>query len=324
MKSPRIVFMGTPDFAAHILSALHAEAHQIAAVVTSPDKPAGRGRKIQGSAVKQQAEQFGLPVLQPVNLKDPLFLQALQDLRADLFIVVAFRMLPESVWNLPPMGTINLHASLLPQYRGAAPIQWAIIRGETSTGVTTFFIEKDIDTGKILGSRQVPILPEDTGGSLHDKLMHEGALLLTETIHQVYSGDYQAISQKNLISDPDKLEKAPKIFKQDCEICWEKSGREISNLVRGLNPVPSARTLLQPQDEAPFSLKVFSVRTEPFSAEESFPPPGTPESDGKTFLRIAAADAWVYLLEIQPEGKKRMEITAFLRGLRAIRWKIPE
>lgn len=306
--------MGTPDFAAHVLSELVQHDHRIVAVVTSPDKPAGRGRKMQSSAVKHYAEEKGYRLLQPVSLKDPVFLQDLRSISADLFVVVAFRMLPEEVWSLPRLGTINLHASLLPQYRGAAPIQWAIINGETETGVTTFFIEKEIDTGKIIQYRKVPIEPHEEAGSLHDKLMVAGAGLLSETIGSIASGTCRALEQDQVMPPDGILKKAPKIFKKDCEVNWTRPGKEIFNFVRGLSPYPAAWALIQNKEEEPFSLKIFSVTT------ESFPPgqynPGTTQSDGKTYLRIASGDAWIYLTKIQPEGKNPMNIESFLRGVR--------
>jgi methionyl-tRNA formyltransferase len=313
MAKPRIIFMGTPDFAAHALSVLSENGCDIAAVVTSPDKPAGRGLKMQPSAVKIYAGQKGYPVLQPLNLKDPDFIETLRVFSADLFVVVAFRMLPEAVWSMPPLGTINLHASLLPQYRGAAPIQRAIINGETLTGVTTFFIEKEIDTGKIIQSREVAIGAEENAGSLHDKLMHTGAELLLETIRLISSGRHKALEQAQVFPEDGILKAAPKIFKKDCKIHWALTGKEIFNLVRGLSPYPSAWTFLQTQEGKSFSVKIFSSAIKPFSTKN--PAPGTLESDGKDYLRIASSDAWVYLYEIQPEGKKRMDIQSFLRGI---------
>ncbi|MCX7987518.1 MAG: methionyl-tRNA formyltransferase, partial [Bacteroidales bacterium] len=235
----RLVFMGTPEFAVPSLKILHESRHDVVAVVTAPDKPAGRGMKIQQSPVKIYALDHSLPVLQPVKLKDPDFIKHLAEYKADLFVVVAFRMLPAEVWQMPPKGTVNLHASLLPQYRGAAPINWAIINGECVTGVTTFFIEQEIDTGQIIFSEKVDIDPNETAGELHDKLMNIGAKLLLKTVDAIETGAFQPIPQ-NVISEIAPLKIAPKIFKDTCKINWNQSATHIHNLVRGLSPVPAA------------------------------------------------------------------------------------
>lgn len=302
---PRIIFMGTPDFAVASLRALTEGGYNVVAVVTAPDKPAGRGMQLRASAVKEYAQQSNIPVLQPAKLKDPAFLEVLKGYTADLQIVVAFRMLPEVVWNMPPMGTVNVHASLLPQYRGAAPINWAIINGEQETGVTTFRLKHEIDTGNILLQQRVPILPEDNIGSLYQKLMTEGAALLLNTVKGLIEGSITPQPQPE--AGP-QLRHAPKIFKEDCEINWTRPAEDIHNQVRGLSPVPAAFTTLQGKQ---MKLYVTSFRTEAHQE-----PVGTYETDHKSWLRFAAADGWVYALDVQYEGKKRMPVTDFLRGFR--------
>lgn len=300
----RIVFMGTPDFAVASLNALVEAGHDIAGVVTAADKPAGRGQKIHESAVKQYAVAKGLKVLQPLKLKDPGFLAELAHLKAEVQVVVAFRMLPEVVWNMPPKGTINLHASLLPDYRGAAPINHAIINGETVTGVTTFFLKHEIDTGDVIFSEQVEIGPDEDAGALHDKLMETGAKLLVRTINAIEKDEYQEIPQT--ITEVQKH--APKIFKDFCEIDWNQPAQTIYNHIRGLSPYPAAFTKLQGKN-----LKVFRVEMEPAATQEA---PGTFSTDGKTFLKFTAQDGYLKLTDIQYEGKKRMQVDEFLRGMR--------
>jgi methionyl-tRNA formyltransferase len=300
----RIVFMGTPDFAVASLHALLEAGHDIAAVVTAADKPAGRGQKIHESAVKQYAVARGLKVLQPLKLKDPEFLTELEALKAEIQVVVAFRMLPEVVWNMPPKGTINLHASLLPDYRGAAPINHAIINGEAVTGVTTFFLKHEIDTGDVIFSEQVSIGPDESAGELHDKLMETGAKLLVRTIDAIERNDYQEVPQA--ITAEQKH--APKIFKEFCEINWNQPAQQIHNHIRGLSPYPTAFTKLQGKN-----LKVFKAALEPGQPKEDA---GTFVTDGKTFLKFAAADGYLALEDIQYEGKKRMQVGEFLRGMR--------
>ena len=300
----RIVFMGTPDFAVASLNALVEAGHDIAGVVTAADKPAGRGQKIHESAVKQYAVAKGLKVLQPLKLKDPDFLAELADLKAEIQVVVAFRMLPEVVWNMPPKGTINLHASLLPDYRGAAPINHAIINGESVTGVTTFFLKHEIDTGDVIFAEQVEIGPDENAGELHDKLMVSGAQLLVRTINAVEKGDYKEIPQA--ITSLQKH--APKIFKDFCEINWNQPAQTIYNHIRGLSPYPAAFTKLQGKN-----LKVFKAELENGDPQER---PGTFSSDGKSFLKFAAQDGSLKLTDIQYEGKKRMQVDEFLRGMR--------
>jgi len=323
----RIVFMGTPEFAVASLDALLEAGCDVVAVVTAPDKPAGRGQKLHESAVKIYAVSNNIPVLQPEKLKDPAFLKKLIVLNTDLQVVVAFRMLPEAVLNIPPKGTINLHASLLPQYRGAAPINWAIINGEPKTGVTTFFIKKEIDTGNILFSKTVPIADDETAGELHDKLMEAGAELLVRTVKAVESGVYEEIPQDTIIktqipkseiehpkspSVPARageiLQYAPKIFKDDCLIDWNQPVSKVYNKIRGLSPSPTAFTS--------FNDKILKI----FKAEKQDKEPGIQPggflSDGKTYLKFACKDGCISLSDVQLEGKKRMGIEEFLRGIK--------
>lgn len=300
----RIVFMGTPDFAVASLNALVEAGFEVVGVVTAADKPAGRGQKLQESAVKKYAAEKGLNILQPLKLKDPEFIAALQSLNADLQVVVAFRMLPEIVWMMPAKGTINLHASLLPQYRGAAPINHAIINGETESGATTFFLKHEIDTGDVIFAEKVPIAPDDTAGDLHDHLMAAGAGLLVKTV--------KAIAENNYTEQPqqfsEELKHAPKIFKEFCKIDWQQPAKTVYNLIRGLSPYPTAFTELNGK-----TIKIFKA-----SYEETNPDiaPGEFKTDGKSFLKFAAADGYISLLDVQYEGKKRMITDEFLRGMR--------
>lgn len=300
----KIVFMGTPDFAVASLRALVDEGLEVVGVVTTADKPAGRGQKLQQSAVKQYAVANGLKVLQPLKLKDPGFLEELRALKADLQVVVAFRMLPETVWNMPPKGTINLHASLLPHYRGAAPINHAIINGEKESGVTTFFLKHEIDTGDVIFSESVAINDEDTAGDLHDRLMEVGAGLLVRTVKAIEHGNYQ--EQPQLHSE--ELKHAPKIFKDNCVIDWNQPAKTVYNMIRGLSPYPTAFTKLNDK-----SLKVFKAELED---KEPGIVAGGFLTDGKTFLKFATKDGFIKLLELQYEGKKRMSVEEFLRGVR--------
>jgi methionyl-tRNA formyltransferase len=300
----RIVFMGTPDFAVASLSALIDAGFHVVAVVTAADKPAGRGQKLQESAVKRYAVEQGIPVLQPLKLKDQAFLGELRAFQADLQVVVAFRMLPELVWNMPARGTINLHASLLPNYRGAAPINHAIINGESRSGVTTFFLKHEIDTGDVIFSQTVQIDPDETAGTLHDKLMIVGAQLLIKTVKAIEDNNYT--EQPQIQSEV--LQHAPKIFKEFCEINWNRPAQEIYNLIRGLSPYPTAFTRLQDK-----TLKVFKAQLIPGETNVA---PGSHETDGKTYLQFAAQDGWLRLTDIQYEGKKRMQTDEFLRGMR--------
>jgi len=300
-----IVFMGTPDFAVASLEALLNAGENIAAVVTAPDKPAGRGQKLQESAVKKFALAHQLPLLQPTNLKDPAFISELASYKADLQVVVAFRMLPEVVWNMPPKGTINLHASLLPQYRGAAPINHAIINGETETGVSTFLLQHEIDTGNILLSEKVNILPDDTAADLHDKLMTVGAGLLVETVKAVMHGEVAGQPQPQDMHD---LKPAPKIHKEDCLIDWNQPVGKVYNFIRGLSPYPAAYTHLEGK-----ILKIYGARPE---ESELVPNPGTVKSDGKTYLKFACQDGYIHVTDLQIQNKKRMSVDDFLRGYR--------
>jgi len=296
--------MGTPDFAVASLDALVQANFDVVAVVTAPDKPAGRGQKLNESAVKKYAVEKGIPVLQPEKLKNPEFIEELRSYQADLQVVVAFRMLPEIVWNMPAKGTINLHGSLLPQYRGAAPINHAIINGEKESGVTTFFLKQEIDTGDIILSDSVPIADDETAGELHDKLMVVGANLLVKTL--------LALEANNITEQPQPqntdLKHAPKIFKEDCKIDWNSPAQTIHNLIRGLSPYPTAFTSLNEKN-----LKVFKAEIED---KEPGIVAGGFLTDGKTYLKFAAKDGFIKLLDIQYEGKKRMLIEDFLRGMR--------
>ncbi len=303
----RIIFLGTPDFAVASLKALLEAGATIIAVITAPDKPAGRGMHLHESAVKQFAIANNLYLLQPEKLKAPDFISELHRLNADLQIVVAFRMMPEIVWNMPPMGTINVHASLLPMYRGAAPINWAIINGEKQTGVTTFRLKHEIDTGDILLQETIDIVPEDTAGTLHDKLMNAGAKLLVTTVKACATDSLKEIPQKDIpVVD---LRIAPKIFKTHCEINWHKTCTEINNQIRGLSPYPTAFTLL-----AGKQIKVFKSH---FVLENHKKEIGLFETDHQHYLRFATNDGWLYIDELQQEGKKKLDIVTFLRGFRA-------
>ncbi|HMI05795.1 MAG TPA: methionyl-tRNA formyltransferase [Pedobacter sp.] len=300
----KIVFMGTPDFAVASLNALVEAGFDVVGVVTAADKPAGRGQKLQESAVKQYAVSKGIPVLQPLKLKDPAFIEELRALQADLQVVVAFRMLPEIVWDMPVKGTINLHASLLPQYRGAAPINHVIINGEKESGATTFFLKHEIDTGDVIFSEKAEIRPDETAGELHDELMHVGAGLLVKTVTAIANGDYQEQPQPQ----SGELKHAPKIFKEDCLIDWNQPALKIYNLIRGLSPYPTAFTKLNEK-----TLKVFKAELED---QDPGVAAGTFLSDGKTYLKFAAADGFIKLTDLQYEGKKRMATDEFLRGMR--------
>ena len=307
--------MGTPDFAVESLKALVENGYEVVGVVTMPDKPAGRGHKVQYSPVKQYALSKGLPLLQPERLKDEAFLDALRALKADVQVVVAFRMLPEVVWAMPPRGTFNLHASLLPQYRGAAPINWAIINGERETGVTTFFLTHEIDTGRIILQQRTPIDSTDTAETVHDRLMHLGARLVCRTLDMLEAGEIEAVDQSQFMPTAGDLRPAPKIFKDTCRIDFNRPAAAVYDFVRGLSPYPAAWTdVLLPGRSEPLTLKVFAVSVEP--VEGLLPPPGTVLIDGKRYLKIACADGFVKLLSVQAPGKRRMETDELLRGLR--------
>lgn len=307
----RIIYMGTPEFAVESLKALVENDFNVVAVVTMPDKPIGRGHKVQSSPVKEYAVAQKIPVLQPERLKDESFLAELRSFNADLQIVVAFRMLPEVVWAMPRLGTFNLHASLLPQYRGAAPINWAIINGETKTGVTTFFLQHEIDTGNIILQESVAILPEENVGNLHDKLMHIGAKSVVRTVEIILSEKVNAIPQQ----EDEKLKLAPKIFKNTCRINWEKSGESIHNFVRGLSPYPAAWCELLQDNSDAVVLKVFETKFEKISHQM---PLKSILTDGKSYLKVAVNDGFLHLKTIQIQGKKRMNVSDFLMGFRTI------
>lgn len=310
-KNLRIVFMGTPEFAATSLKRLVAEGYNIVAVVTTPDKPAGRGQKMHESDVKLMAKELDLPILQPEKLRDEAFLAAMRELQPDLGIVIAFRMLPEVVWAMPKHGTFNLHASLLPEYRGAAPINWAIINGDKRTGVTTFLLNHEIDKGAIIGQEEVDILPEDNIGTLYDKLMNIGSGLVIETVERIASGDINPVEQMHI--DESTLRPAPKIFKEDGRIDWSRKAEDIHNLVRGLSPYPAAWSPIFMGGEECGSVKIFTTRIE---LREMNVAPGTVDTDGRMELRVAALDGWVYIDELQLAGKRRMTTRELLLGWR--------
>ena len=311
----RIIYMGTPDFAVAPLKSLIEGGYQVVAVVTMPDKPIGRGMKMQGSPVKEYALQAGLKVLQPEKLKDEAFLEELRALKADLQIVVAFRMLPEVVWNMPPMGTFNLHASLLPQYRGAAPIHWAVINGEQETGVTTFLLKQEIDTGNILLQRSLSIAPDETTGSVHDRLMAVGAALVPETVDLLLSGKAEPVAQEQL--QRGALKPAPKLFKENTRIDWRKSAAEIHDFVRGLCPWPSAWTEMDIRTATPHGAKSerLAIKIHEVSVGAELLPDGAVQSDGKHFIKVACAGgACVSIDRLQVPGKKAMSAADWLRG----------
>lgn len=301
-KELRIVFLGTPDFAAASLKKLVDHQVNVVAVITAPDKPQGRGKKMGTSAVKDYAIEVGLPVLQPTNLKSVEFLDELKAFRADLQIVVAFRMLPEAVWNMPPFGTFNLHASLLPQYRGAAPINWAIMNGEKETGVTTFFLKHEIDTGSIIFQEKEPILEEDNVGTLYIRLMNRGADLVLKTVKAIESGDYAQLPQ----TETEDLKTAPKIFRETCHINWNLPMEMVRNFIRGLSPYPAAWTTFENK-----TLKVFEVQPSNRDIKGAI---GTFVTDGKTHISVKVEDGVLDILDLQIEGKRRMKTLEFLRG----------
>ena len=308
----RIVYFGTPEFAASQLEAILTAGYEVAAVVTTPDKPAGRGKKIQCSEVKKTASEHCLSILQPEKLKDPEFLSQLESYHADLFVVVAFRMLPAVVWKMPRLGTFNLHASLLPQYRGAAPINHAIINGETETGLTTFFLNEEIDKGAIIMRQSVAIRPDETAGELHDELMGLGNKLVVETIKKIEHNDLKTVTQEELTTDT-PLKEAPKIFKDFCNIRWDQDCQTVYNHIRGLSPYPAAHTCLKSDQGDTLDLKVYKTTIEPAQPQVL---PGTVVTDEKTYLKIAANDGFIRLTTLQQAGKKAMNIEDFLRGMR--------
>jgi methionyl-tRNA formyltransferase len=302
MTTLRIIFMGTPEFAVPSLDVLVANHFDVVAVVTAPDKPQGRGQKIVYSPVKECALKHNIPVLQPTNLKAPEFLDELRSYNANLQIVVAFRMLPELVWAMPAFGTFNLHASLLPQYRGAAPINWAIIRGERETGVTTFFLKHEIDTGSIIFQEKEPIHDNDNVGTLYERLMARGSGLVLKTVQAITDGNYPSVPQPTDV----EIKHAPKIFKETCRIDWNQSATDVRNFVRGLSPYPAAWCVLGDKN-----FKVYSVSLVTKNRDAQ---PGAYDTDQKTYLHVRTADGWVALEELQPEGKRSMKIDEFFRG----------
>ena len=315
-KDLRIVYMGTPEFAVESLKRLVEGGYNVVAVITMPDKPMGRhGSVLQASPVKQYAVSQGLKVLQPERLKDEAFVEELRALKADLQIVVAFRMLPEVVWNMPPMGTFNLHASLLPQYRGAAPINWAVMNGDTETGITTFFLKHEIDTGEVIQQVKVPIADTDNVEIVYDKLMMLGGDLVLETVDAILNGTVKSIPQEEMFASEAELRPAPKIFKETCRIDWNKGVKGVYDHVRGLSPYPAAWTELCVLEGARQVLKIYE--TEKQFMEHTLPV-GMVDTDGKTYFRIAVKDGYVNPLSIQLAGKKRMSVGDFLRGYRHV------
>ena len=312
----RIVYMGTPDFAVESLRCLVEGGYNIVGVITMPDKPIGRhGSVLQPSPVKQYAVEQGLKVLQPEKLKDETFIEELRSLKADLQIVVAFRMLPEVVWSMPPMGTFNLHASLLPQYRGAAPLNWAIINGETETGITTFFLKHEIDTGKVIQQVRVPIEETDNVGIIHDKLMLLGGKLVTETVDNILAGTINPIEQRILEDDASQLKPAPKIFRETCQINWlEKNTKQVYDFIRGLSPYPAAWTTLQSPNGKAQEVKIYEAAKEQ-PANDSIAI-GEIVSDGKNYLKVKTSDGYIDIKTLQLSGKKRMAVSEFLRGFK--------
>lgn len=302
-KEMRVVFIGTPDFSVPALAKLVEAGYNVVGVITAPDRKSGRGMKLQQSAVKKFAAEAGIPVLQPTNLKNEDFLQELRELKADIQIVIAFRMMPKSVWNMPPLGTVNLHASLLPDYRGAAPINWAIINGEKNTGLTTFKLKHEIDTGNILLQQEMHITDGMTAGQLHDKMMVEGADLVLQTLDGIRKNSLEEKPQVQR----EKPKHAPKIYKTTCEIDWDNNGQKIINLIRGLSPYPTARTQ--------FDDKILKVYAATFINENHERYPGSLDTDGKTYIRFFCRDGLVSLTDVQLEGKRRMPVEDLLRGL---------
>ncbi|MEI7501385.1 MAG: methionyl-tRNA formyltransferase [Bacteroidota bacterium] len=315
---PRIVFFGTPDFAVASLEKLVATGFSIVAVVTAPDKPAGRGLKAKCSPVKEFAMLHSIPVLQPLNMKDQQFFEQLNLFKPDLQIVIAFRMIPKQIWSLPPLGTFNLHASLLPQYRGAAPINRAIINGESETGVTTFYLNEQIDSGKIILSEKAPIHPYETAGELHDKLMKTGSELVIRTVKEIISGNFREASQEKEVDLSAPLKTAPKIFREDCLINWNQNVSMVYNFIRGLSPYPGAYTYLIMPDGTKQTLKILRAVPENFDSRIV---PGKFITDGKTYIKIGAENGFIHLEELQLPGRKAMNSVDFLNGFS---WIFPE
>ena len=305
MNSLKIIFMGTPEFAVPSLEILVENKFNVVAVITAPDKPQGRGQKLTASPVKEAASRHSIPVLQPTNLKSPEFIEELQRYQANLQVVVAFRMLPEVVWAMPKFGTFNLHASLLPQYRGAAPINWAIMNGEKETGATTFFLKHEIDTGSIIFQEKEPIHESDNVGTLYERLMHKGAGLVLKTVKAIELGNYPSVPQDMSV----EIKHAPKIFKETCEIKWDQPSKKIVDFIRGLSPYPAAWTVLNGK-----VFKIYLAQLSTVDSRQLTVDRGPLRTDNKTHLDIKTSDGWVAVLELQPEGKKRMTIEEFFRG----------
>jgi len=314
-KDLRIVYMGTPEFAVTPLKMLVEQDYNIVGVVTNPDKPAGRGQKVQESAVKQYAKVQNLTILQPEKFKDPLFVKQLSDLNADLQIIVAFKMLPEIIWSMPRLGTFNLHASLLPQYRGAAPINWAIINGEQITGLTTFFLKHEIDTGNIVFREEIEIDEKYNAGLLHDQLMEAGAKLVIKTVDAIIKGKYPQLNQSEFIKPGEKIKTAPKIFKDNCRINWSNNVDSVYNHIRGLSPYPAAWTELKTADGEIIAFKIFDTTKE--LSNHSYAK-GSILTDEKNYLKIAVADGFINIIKLQQAGKKPLLINEFLRGFQKI------
>lgn len=302
MNQLRIIFMGTPEFAVASLEILLKNKFNVVAVITAVDKPQGRGQKLMISPVKECALKYNVPVLQPVNLKAPQFIEELKSYQANLQVVVAFRMLPEVVWSMPSLGTFNLHASLLPQYRGAAPINWAIINGEKETGVTTFFLNQEIDTGSIIFQEKEPIHEQDDVGSLYERLMTKGGQLVLKTVKSIEAGEFPSLPQ----TEHTEVKHAPKIFKETCEINWNQSSEQVRNFVRGLSPYPTAWTILNGKN-----YKIYKISSVAFNKESR---PGEFTTDNKDYLYAKTGNGWISVDELQPEGKRKMSVQDFLRG----------
>ncbi len=312
----KIVFFGSPNLAVESLKKILEAGYEVVAVVTAPDKPAGRGMKLKPTAVKEFAQDKGIPVLQPHNLKDEEFLEKLRAAGADVFVVVAFRYLPKQVWSIPPLGTINLHTSYLPDYRGAAPINWAVVNGETQTGVTTFYINDKLDTGNIILRKRVPIYPEDTAGDLHDRLMTQGADLLVETLRLIESGKATPIPQADLEKEFNQLKTAPKLTQENTRIDWNNSAQAVYNFIRGMSPYPGAWTTLVDDEKGKKTPNVKIFRATAIEDNHNLPS-GTIVTDKKTFFKVAVPDGFVEIKEIQLPGKKRLPIEEFLKGFKA-------
>ena len=306
----RIIFMGTPEFAVPSLEILLQNKFNVVATITAPDKPQGRGQKLTPSPVKECALKYNIPVLQPVNLKAPSFLEELKSYDVNLQIVVAFRMLPEVVWAMPLLGTFNLHGSLLPQYRGAAPINWAIINGEKETGVTTFFLKHEIDTGSIIFQEKETISDEDDTGSLYERLMNKGAALVLKTVQAIEQGDYPSVPQ----ATSSEVKHAPKIFKETCQINWNQSTEQVRNFVRGLSPYPGAWAIFNGRTFKIFKIKNITDRDAGSILDKQNIAVGEFQTDNKTYLAVKTFDGWVSIDEFQPEGKKRMNVQEYFRG----------